>query len=378
MSIVKSFKFKKIISLYFYICFFIFLNSKNSLSTQVYFLFLHGMPEKPNILTPLKEKLEERFNKVNITFNFLYPHLPDSESIDTWAENVAKVIKKWDKAKNIVIIGLSMGGKVAVHLTANKKYEVQHKIDTVITINSPLLPLKNFRNKFFGKYYPSFVLPFISSYVLGYEKPDGLRDVIYFDSSKEVKWIKENKHFLAFVSGNNNPKNKGNDYFPWCSDDGIVPLSAQYVEGTPAIYYGEKEHEAVFLDPEVTEIIAQAIFDYLSGNPIISFEKFKSGFVRFKRKGLFSPSSQKVIIKLPLPEGRKRSHFEIKILSDNYPFLLHQANVKCKWANRKDEKDASLIIEVSNLLPFEEVFIRWTVFQKKLIIRNKPFIGVNL
>ncbi|MBS3778718.1 MAG: hypothetical protein KGY50_05465, partial [Candidatus Thermoplasmatota archaeon] len=61
----------------------------DSSNQTIHILFLHGMPETPNVLMPLKEKIEGLFAEKEITLDFWYPHLPDTESVDTWADNVA-------------------------------------------------------------------------------------------------------------------------------------------------------------------------------------------------------------------------------------------------------------------------------------------------
>jgi len=341
----------------------------------IHVLFLHGMPETPNVLIPLKEKINDLFDDQGINLDFCYPHLPDSESVDTWADNVAREINNWNPNGDIVIVGLSMGGKVAVHLTADDSFGVQDRIDSVITINSPLKSFDRYYNAFFGYHYPSFLLPFMGTTVMNYIKPDGFIDVITFDSSNEAAWIASEKELLTFISGESSPADPlfdggFGDMFPRVLDDGTVPLPAQYVEGSTVFYYGVKQHEAVFRDLNdggARDKIAETIVDFLLGNSIMQSSKINSGTVFFNRQGLFSEDSfQKIVSQEDMIEYN-RDHFEIQISEESS--LFHQALVSAEWAS-EDSKELSLKISGFNLRPFSEIIIDWLVYGKEAIRRD--------
>jgi predicted alpha/beta hydrolase family esterase len=106
------------------------------------------MPKTPNVLLPLKKMLDELFSLYNLNVDACYLHLPDCESVDVWAKNVAEEITKWNPSEDIVIVGLNMGSKVAVHLTTYEQFGVQDRIDSVVTINSPLKSFDHYHNAF--------------------------------------------------------------------------------------------------------------------------------------------------------------------------------------------------------------------------------------
>jgi len=343
--------------------------------TDIHVLFLHGMPETPNVLMPLKDEMSELFSSYNIDFDYCYPHLPDSESVDIWAGNVAEEILNWNPSGNIVIVGLSMGGKVAVHLTADESFGVQNRIDSVITINSPLKAFDSYYNAFFGYQYPSILLPFMGTTVMNYSKPDGFIDVITFDSSSEAAWVASEKELLNFISGEPCPVDPlfdggFGDMFPRVSDDGTVPLPAQYIPQGTVFYYGVKQHESVFRDLDeggARDMIAETIVDFLLGDSIMQSLKINSGTVFFNRQGLFSEDSfQKIVSKENMNEYN-RDHFEIRV--SNESSLFHQALVSAEWMSENSD-ELSLKIMVSHLKPFAQITIDWIVYAKESVSRE--------
>ncbi len=343
--------------------------------TNIHVLFLHGMPETPNVLMPLKDVMSDLFSSYDIDFDYWYPHLPDSESVDTWAGNVAEEISDWNPSGNIVIVGVSMGGKVAVHLTADESFGVQDRIDSVITINSPLTSFDRYCNAFFGYQYPSFLLPFMGTTVMNYSKPDGFIDVITVDSSSEAAWIASEKELLNFISGEPFPADPlfdagFGDMFPRVLDDGTVPLPAQYINQGTVVYYGVKQHESVFRDLEeggARDIIAETIVNFLRGDSIMQSSKIDFGSVVFNRSGPFSEDCFQKIVSIENTNDLDRDHFEIRV--SNESSLFHQASVSAEWMTENSD-ELSLKIMVSQLRPFSKITIDWIVYGNESVSRQ--------
>ena len=342
---------------------------------QIHILFLHGMPETPNVLIPLKEKLDELFTSYNMSLDFCYPHLPDCESVDTWAHNVAEKITTWDPSEDIVIVGLSMGGKVAVHLTANERFGVQDQIDSVITINSPLKSFDRYYNAFFGYQYPSFLLPFMGTTVMDYSKPDGFIDVITFDSCSEAEWIASEKELLTFISGEPSPADPlfdggFGDMFSRVLDDGTVPLPAQYIDEATVVYYGVKQHESVFRDLEengARDVIAKTIVDFLLGNQIMVSSKVDQGIESFSRTSFFADNSFNTVVCQDTSVEFERDHFEVQIARNSS--VAHQSEVDVAW-NEERMDDCTVKMTISHLRPFGRISINWKVFESVPFSRN--------
>lgn len=338
----------------------------------IHILFLHGMPETPNVLMPLQERISELFLDNDLILDYRYPHLPDTESVDTWAANVAREIDIWDPTGPIVIVGLSMGGKVAIHLTSNEEFGVQDRIDSVITINSPLKSFDQYFNAFFGYHYPLWLLPFMGKTVLGYDTSDGFIDVITLDSTSEANRIADEKNLLCFISSEtatNDPDGFGG-MFPRDLDDGTIPLKAQYVDNATVMYYGEKAHEAVFRDEESTEIIAHTIIDFLRGLPVMHSVQIKNGQVTFDRFGLTNADTFEKTLAHCAILNEKRSHFEIQINPDSSWF--HLSMVKAEW-NTADSFNGSINLMVSGLRAFSQISIDWMIFEQHPVVRS-PYI----
>ena len=343
--------------------------------TNIHILFLHGMPETPNVLTPLKDEMSDLFSSYDINLDFCYPHLPDSESVDTWAGNVAEEIINWNPSGNIVIVGLSMGGKVAVHLTAEESFGVQDRIDSVITINSPLKSFNRYYNAFFGYFYPSFLLPFMGTTMMNYSKPDGFIDVITFDSSSEAVWIASEKELVNFISGEPSPEERlfdggFGDMFPRVLDDGTVPLPAQYINQGTVVYYGVKQHESVFRDLEeggARDLIAETIVNFLLGDSIMQSSKIDFGSVVFDQSGPFSQDCFQKIVSIENTNDFDRDYFEIRV--SNESSIFHHASVSAEWMTENSD-ELSLKIMVSQLRPFSKITIDWIVYRKESVSRQ--------
>lgn len=332
-------------------------------------LFLHGMPETPNVLDPLKEKLEILFAEKDFLINSWYPHLPDAESVDVWAENIADEINKWSPDGQIVIIGLSMGGKAALHAVADDSYGIQEKIDIVITINSPIKKFQHFYNSFFGYFYPKPIIPLMATELMGYEKPDGLHDVIFFDSTDEADWIAQEKRLLTFYSGEHHPADPLydddlGDMFPRVIDDGTVPTPAQYTDYSDSVYYGVHQHEAVFRDLSIggaRDCIAENISRYLLGEPVNFSVLIDSGVISHRTNPFTQDNSWTDSIRVDTAD-EKRNQFMVQIKKGTCSF---KAGVSDVYWETDEHSDTNLIIHSYALLPFTNIVFQWQIFEEK-------------
>jgi pimeloyl-ACP methyl ester carboxylesterase len=332
-------------------------------------LFLHGMPATLNVLKPLREKLEELLSYENVSLNWWYPLLPDFESLDNWADNVVDEIDEWSPNGSIVIIGLSMGGKVALHTVSQARFGIQDKVELVITINSPIKKFQQYYNCFFGYKYPKPLLPFMATWVMGYEKPDGLSDVIFYDSTSEAEWVASEKSLLTFVSGEKIPNSPDfnevfGDMFPRDCDDGIIPMSAQYISSSTMVYYGQHQHEAVFRDLSLggaRDDIAENITQYLLGQSIQCSVVVDSGYIHhqsdmFSMNGSWSDSVGEHEV------NSSRDHFLIQIQQGSSSLLTGIS--KASWLS-DDPMNTVLDICSYSKVPFGKINVYYEIFGKQ-------------
>ncbi len=337
-------------------------------------LFLHGMPETPNVLVPLKEQLEIMFAEKNITMNSWYPHLPDAESVHIWAGNIADEINEWSPTGQIIIIGLSMGGKAALHAVADASYGIQDKVDTVITINSPIKQFQQYYNSFFGYCYPKPIIPLMATELMGYAKPDGSLDVIFVDSTDEANWVAQEKQLLTFTSGEHLPADSLfdddlGDIFPRVIDDGTVPSPAQYTNYSDTVYYGICQHESVFRDLSTDgarDRIAENISQYLQGKPITRSVLRDSGMISHRAHLLFRNNTWTDSISF-VPMNEARNHVMIQIKKGTCPF---KSGISDVYWSTEDSMDTELIIQSYAMFPFTDILFQWQIFEQKTYIKE--------
>jgi len=246
---------------------------------ELNFVFLHGAGGSSCTFQLLEDSIMEQLPAYIISYEQDHPDIeiradtlkrcyPNDVDIDTWANNIADSIEKhFPNKKNLVLIGHSMGGKTALYAVAHNIGNLASKVAMVVTINSPIKSLQN--------YY----------YVGGDTAKDYwaakwlisdrgvIKSVVYYDSSKDGQWVGFNKHWLAFISGEDAPLSKqfdvgGLDPLPRDMDDVIIPISAQYSDGADVIYYGEYAHSDFAVLDEVADYMAEQILRYLFGGNI--------------------------------------------------------------------------------------------------------------
>ena len=245
------------------------------------FVFLHGAAGgNPCRMQRLADSIVERVPEYIVGYEQANPGLkvrvntlnrcyPDGVDVDTWAQNIAGSIDKYlPDEGSVVLIGHSMGGKSAIHAAANNVGGLAKRVALVVTINSPIKKLEDYPVTGGGS-----MLEFCRAARWLGSDWGVCESVTYHDSSEDGKWLGENKHWLAFVSGENAPLSEQFDYggfdpYPKDMDDGVIPLSAQYSDGADVVYYGEYGHSDFGVLDEVAEFMTEEILQYVFGGSI--------------------------------------------------------------------------------------------------------------
>jgi len=258
----------------------------------------------------------------------------------------------------------------------------------VVTINSPVKSLHEYFITGGGS---------VSDYcqVGWYGSDEGIcSSVTSYDSSRDGKWVGQNKHWLAFISGESAPLSKqfdvaGIDAWPRNMDDSIVPLSAQYSDGADVIYYGEYGHRDFTLLPEVAEFMADQILRYIFGG-VIECSAFarggtfgheadwilgtdywedvvgevlaSSGSLQHRNESYTRWQEWEDVVGECSP-GDKRSSSEITRMSW-FPFLTSIR--KSEWLNPDDAENCQVCLR-TRAAPRSSVQVEWNVYQQGLL-----------
>jgi pimeloyl-ACP methyl ester carboxylesterase len=246
---------------------------------ELNFVFLHGLGGNPCTFQLLTDKIEEmlplyaasyqeRNPGITIEMNVLARCYPGYLNIETWAENVAESIEKhFGDRDNLIIVGHSMGGKVALYAVAHDLGGLYGKTAAVVTINSPVKNL--------DRYYVPGGGPmedYCRTTMLGSDE-GACTSLAYYDSSSDGLLISRTRHWIAFASSEDAPLStkydrSGVDVWPRNIDDGVVPLPAQFAEGADVIYYGDHGHSDFGEDDTAASKIANNLFRAIFGDPI--------------------------------------------------------------------------------------------------------------
>jgi pimeloyl-ACP methyl ester carboxylesterase len=389
---------------------------------ELNFVFLHGAGGNPCSLQYLEDIILEKlplyiadYNQTNpgieIRTDMLKRCYPGNIDIDTWAHNIADSINKYfANKKNLVLIGHSMGGKTALYTVANNIGSIADKVVAVITINSPIKNMKD--------YYVTGGAS-ITDYARAqwFITDMGILDsVINYDSSKDGKWVSENKHWLAFISAEPAPLSEeynyaGVDPLPRDMDDGIIPISAQYTDAADVVYYGDHGHSDFSATPEIADFIASQTLNYLFGKYmeysifsrsdslghkadwLLGTDSYEdvtgevpvsSGIVEHKNESFTKWQEWEDVVGESSP-GIERSSYQIS--RESLP--LFTTVKESRWMNPDDPADCQLYLR-TRAAPRTTVKVKWIAHKKGLlpvgltrdhyeveIIAGTPFTSIN-
>lgn len=223
---------------------------------------------------------------VKIKVNALNRCYPGDVDTATWAENIADSVDRYlPNEGKIILIGHSMGGKAALYAVARNVGSLADRTALVVTIDSPIKPLERYSVAGGGSFlaYCRAVL---------WQSGRGMcTSAASYDSSEDGMWVGQNRHWLAFIAGENAPLSKQFDYggvdpYPRDMDDGAIPISAQYSGGADVVYYGEYGHSDFGTLPEVADFMAEEILHYIFGGSIECSVFAGSGKFGHKAQGL--------------------------------------------------------------------------------------------
>ncbi len=385
---------------------------------ELAFVFLHGMGGNPGTLQGLDDSIQDNLPGYVADYGNTHPGVlvvPEDENLnrqypnyvglDAWAANVAASIEKYYRHNNLVLVGHSMGGKVALYLTAHNIGGLSDRIAAVVTVNSPIKHLADY-----------YAVGGSNAWQVAAMIPDdeGVLDSLKeYDSSADGQWVAENKHWLAFVSAEPAPMStdfdrNGVDLEPRDMDDGIVPISAQYSEGADVVYYGNHAHSAVGSDTAVADGIALTILDYLFGNQVIFSVPADSG-MSSHRAGLLPGVYhwKEVTTEVPLTSGNFTVRNDAVFRWQTHEFVVGSARMdgrrsrfrvsarslwvvsgvsRAAWVSG-DEADGRLLLRV-RVAPKTTVKVSWEItgYQAKAIARSRyevtqtsgtPFTGIT-
>lgn len=362
-------------------------------------VFLHGMGGTTCSLQLLSDYVNKRLTGyvylyeqshpgTTIEVNILGRCYPAYTDIRTWANNLADSINKNFKDRdNLIIIGHSMGGKTALYSVAHNVGGLGDKVSAVITINSPVKDL--------GRYYAPGggpVLNYCRTGLLGSDQ-GVCSSLTYYDASKDGAWVAENRHWLAFISGENAPispqfDRAGVDGWPRDMDDGIVPISAMYADGADVAYYGEQGHSAIGSSPDVADYLADQILRYIFGLPIECCALSKSGTFGHEADWLLGKDQwDEVVGEIAASEGtvmHRNDSFtswqewedvvgELPADARRSSSLIQQVSLpvltsvkEVRWLTPGEPADGRIYVR-TGAAPLSTVKVQWTIYQVPLL-----------
>jgi len=320
------------------------------------------------------------------TLKRCYPGYVD---IDTWANNIADSINKYFHDKeNLILIGHSMGGKAALYAVAQNIGGLADKVALVVTINSPVKSLREYSVAGDGS---------VSDYcrVAWFGSDEGIcNSVTYYDSSEDGKRVGQNKHWLAFISGEAAPLSEqfdvgGVDAWPRNVDDSIVPLSAQYSDGADVVYYGEYSHSGFAVLDEVAEFMADQILRYIFGGRIECSAFARDGTFGHKADWLLGTDYWEDVVGEVLASSGSLQHMNEsctkwqewedvvgKCSPEDKRSSYQVSRVKClpvltsikesRWLSPDDPEDCQLYLR-TRAAPRCSVQVEWSIYQQGLL-----------
>jgi pimeloyl-ACP methyl ester carboxylesterase len=375
---------------------------------ELNFVFLHGAggnPCGPQLLSDsILEQIPDYINKyrqahpgIEVKVDMMNRCCASDVDVETWAANIADNVDKHFAGKdNLVFIGHSMGGKSALYAVAHNIGNLAEKTAMVVTIDSPIKSLNSYQ-LVGGGAFSDFCR---AGWLL---RPDHgvCASVGSYDSSEDGMWVGQNKHWLAFIAGENAPLSTQFDYggfdpYPRDMDDGALPISAQYADGADVIYYGEHGHSDFTTIKEVADPIATQILDYIFGNTVqcstparVGDWQHKAGFLlgtdywqdivgdvlgESSYLSHWNPSLTRwqewvdTVNYVPATyENQLRSRFEVTS-EGSVPFLAKIE--EARWLSPDDPADCRLYLR-TKAAPQSTVQANWDIYVQGLLLEGK-------
>jgi pimeloyl-ACP methyl ester carboxylesterase len=367
---------------------------------QLNFVFLHGAGGNSCSMQLLADTILEQIEPYILEYEADNPDIDiqvdimnrcynNDTDMRTWANNIADSLsRRFSGKRNIILIGHSAGGKAALYGVANNVGGMRVKVAMVVTINSPIKPL--------GDYYitgGASISDYCSARWLGGD--EGIcNSITDYDSSEDGSWVAENRHWLAFVSGEGAPSSAQFDYggvdaWPRNMDDGLIPLSAQYSDAADAVYYGEHGHGDFEESEELAGVLAGQILDYIFGGTIecsvfVRSDTFEhranwlpgtdywedtlggilvdSGRLEHFNESFFWWQDWEDVLG-EYPEGSLRSSYKVRAVDT---FLFFNSVVSSSWFVADDSQDCRLYIR-TRAAPRNHVKVDWKIYRQGLL-----------
>ncbi len=371
---------------------------------ELNFVFLHGAggnPCGPQLLADsILEQIPDYITKyqaanpgIEIRVNSMDRCYPNSVDVETWAQNIADSVDKYFGGRgNLIFVGHSMGGKSALYAVAHNVGGLGDKAAMVVTVNTPVKNMNRYQLVGGGSFTDFcragwLILP--DAGVCG--------SVGSYDSSDDGKWVGQNKHWLAFISGERAPLSEqfnypGFDPYPRDMDDGALPISAMYAEGADVVYYGEHGHSDFTMMPDVAAPMAATILDYIFGNTVQCSVLERNGGWQHRAGFLlgtdvwqdtiadvlgqsnylshFNPSLTRwqdwedtINYVPPTYEDQLRSRFEVTSRG-SVPLLT--SLVEARWLSPDDPSDCRLFIR-TRAAPQNYIEVNWNIYVQGLL-----------
>ncbi|MFB0559014.1 MAG: alpha/beta fold hydrolase [Dehalococcoidales bacterium] len=366
---------------------------------ELNFVFLHGAGSHACSAQLLNDSIREQISGyisdyeqahpgTEVRVNTLIRCYPNDVDIDTWANNIADDIDKHFHGKeNLILVGHSMGGKVALYAVAQNIGGLAGRVAAVVTINSPIKRLDKYLVVGGGS-----VLDYCRARWLLVDG-DVCRSIAYYDSSEDGRWVAYNRYWLAFISSEATPLSKqfdvgGVDGWPRNMDDGIIPISAQYSDGADVIYYGEHGHGDFALQDGVAEFMADQILRYIFGgriecsvfarsgdfeheadwllgtdywDDVVGEVLASGGRLQHKNESYIKWQEWEDVVGECLPEGKRSSG---RVSQVSFPFLT--SIMQARWFSPEDPEDCRLYIK-TRAAPRTSVQADWMISQRGLL-----------
>jgi len=375
---------------------------------ELNFVFLHGAGGNPcgpqllsdSILEQIPdyiEKYQQAHPGIEIKVDMMNRCYPSDVAVETWAANITDSIDKhFAGRENLILIGHSMGGKSALYAVAHDVGGLADKVAMVVTIDSPIKKLNDYQLVGGGAFSD-----FCRARWLLQPDSGGVCDSVgSYDSSEDGNWVSQNKHWLAFVSGESAPLSPEFDYggfdpYPRDMDDGALPMSAQYAEGADVIYYGEHGHSDFTLIKAVADPLAGQILDYIFGGTVQCSVPARSGDWQHKAGFLLGTDYWQDIVAdvlgnsgslsnwnpsltrwqewvdtvdyVPVTyENQLRSQFAVAS-KGSFPFLTKL--IEARWLS-DDPSDCRLYLKTS-AAPQNTIKVSWNIYVQGLLPEGK-------